>query len=75
MDYCEGGSLRNLIQSEVQLSLVQSLKLIADVLLGLEHAHERGIVHCDIKPENILLNLDTTGWRARISDFGIDCPA
>lgn len=71
MDYCEGGTLRNLIQSESQLSLVQSLKLIADVLTGLEHAHNRGIVHCDIKPENILLNLDTTGWVAQISDFGI----
>lgn len=71
MDYCEGGTLRNLMQSEVQLSLFQSLNLIADILAGLEHAHERGIVHCDIKPENILLSLDTTGWIARISDFGI----
>lgn len=71
MDYCEGGTLRNLIQPKLQLSLVQTLKLIADVLAGLEHAHERGIVHCDIKPENILLSLDTTGWIARISDFGV----
>lgn len=71
MDYCEGGTLRNLIQPKVQLSLIQSLKLIADVLEGLEHAHNRGIVHCDIKPENILLSWDTTGWIARISDFGI----
>lgn len=71
MDYCEAGTLRNLMQSEAQLSLVQQLKLIADVLAGLEHAHNRGIVHCDIKPENILLSLDSTGWIARISDFGI----
>lgn len=71
MDYCEGGTLRNLMQSEIQLSLVQNLKLIADVLAGLEHAHGRGIVHCDIKPENILLSSDTTGSIARISDFGI----
>jgi serine/threonine-protein kinase len=71
MDYCEGGTLRSLMQSEMQLSLFQSLNLIADVLAGLEHAHEHGIVHCDIKPENILLSLDTTGWIARISDFGI----
>lgn len=71
MDYCEGGSLRNLMQPDSKLSLVQSLKLIADVLAGLDHAHNRGIIHCDIKPENILLSLDTKGWIARISDFGI----
>lgn len=71
MDYCEGGTLCNLIESLIQLSLVQSLKIIADVLAGLEHAHGRGIVHCDIKPENILLSSDTTGSIARISDFGI----
>lgn len=71
MDYCKGGTLRNLIQSQVQLSLVQRLKLIADVLAGLEHVHSRGIVHCDIKPENILLSLDTTGLIARIADFGV----
>ena len=61
MDYCEGGTLRNLMESEVKLSLVQSLKLIADILGGIEHTHSRGIIHCDIKPENILLSLDTTG--------------
>ncbi len=71
MDYCEGGTLRDLIESEGQLSPVQGLKLIADILLGLEYAHSRDIVHCDIKPENILLTLETTGWVARISDFGI----
>ncbi|MGK7872235.1 MAG: serine/threonine-protein kinase [Xenococcaceae cyanobacterium] len=71
MDYCEGGTLRDLMESNGQLSLVQSLKLIADILLGLEHAHSRNIVHCDLKPENILLNLETTGWVARISDFGL----
>ncbi|MUL36858.1 serine/threonine-protein kinase [Gloeocapsopsis dulcis] len=71
MDYCEGGTLRSLIQSKIQLSLAERLKLITDVLAGLGHAHSRGIIHRDIKPENILLNLHTTGWIARISDFGI----
>lgn len=71
MDYCEGGTLRDLMESESKLSLVQSLKLISDVLSGLEHAHSRDIVHCDLKPENILLNVDKDGWIARISDFGI----
>jgi serine/threonine protein kinase len=71
MDYCEGGTLRSLMQEDVRLSLPQSLKLVADILAGLAHAHERGVVHCDIKPENILLNVIQTGWDARISDFGI----
>lgn len=53
------------------LTLRQRLKLIIDILQGLDHAHSRGIIHCDIKPENILLNLQPTGWIARISDFGI----
>lgn len=71
MDYCEGGTLRNLMQEDYRLNVNQSIKLIIDILAGLEHAHSRGIVHCDVKPENILLNLTPSGWTARISDFGI----
>jgi len=71
MDYCDRGDLRSLMKSEGQLSLVQSLKLVADVLAGLDHIHSRKIVHRDIKPENILLAQDDTGFIARISDFGL----
>jgi serine/threonine protein kinase len=71
MDYCEGGTLRRLITTNQHLTLRQRLKLIIDILQGLDHAHSRGIIHCDIKPENILLNLQSIGWTARISDFGI----
>lgn len=71
MDYCEGGTLRSLMETHSSLDVGQSLKLVADILAGLEHAHSRGIVHCDIKPENILLTAKTTQWVARVSDFGI----
>lgn len=71
MGYCEGGTLRNLMTEDVSLHPVQALKLIADLLSGLTHAHDRGIIHCDIKPENILLTLQHSGWTAHISDFGI----
>ena len=71
MDYCEGGTLRGLMSEENRLSVPHGIKLIADILAGLEHAHSRDIVHCDIKPENILLNVKPTGWIARISDFGV----
>jgi serine/threonine-protein kinase len=71
MDYCEGGTMRGLMAEESRLSLPHAISLVKDLLAGLDHAHSRGIVHCDIKPENILVQLDPQGWTARISDFGI----
>ncbi len=71
MDYCRGGTLRELMESENKPDPLQSLKLITDILLGLEYAHDHNIVHCDLKPENILLEPQEKGWTARISDFGI----
>ena len=71
MDYCEGGTLRNLIDSYAKLSLLHSLQLVINILSGLEYVHANSIIHRDIKPENILLNLNNNGWTARISDFGI----
>ena len=71
MDYCDGGSLRNLMNREGKLSLALSLKLIINILAGLEHTHSRKIIHRDIKPENILLSQDTIGLIARVADFGM----
>lgn len=71
LDYCEGGTLRGLLDQEVQLSLQEILILIGEILAALDHAHSQGIVHCDIKPENILLSLTPDGWLAKVSDFGI----
>lgn len=71
MDYCEGGTLRNLIESQEKLDPLLSLKLIADILSGLEYARDRNIVHRDLKPENILLEPQKNLWTARIADFGI----
>ncbi len=71
MDYCEGGTLRDIMNFTKMLSVQQCFGLINDILLGLEHAHEANIIHCDIKPENVLLNITANGWAAKISDFGI----
>ncbi|MGA1356902.1 MAG: serine/threonine-protein kinase [Prochlorothrix sp.] len=71
MDYCEGGTLRSLMEGEHPLSLGQSLQLTREILMGLDHAHQRGVIHCDIKPENILLRLKASGWICQITDFGI----
>ncbi|MEM8830490.1 MAG: serine/threonine-protein kinase [Cyanobacteria bacterium P01_G01_bin.19] len=71
MDYCQGGTLRNLMETEKNLDLALSLDLIADILSGLEYARDRNIVHRDIKPENILLESKGNLIVARIADFGI----
>jgi serine/threonine protein kinase len=71
MDYCQGGTLRQLLESKANLSLIQKLGLVQDTLRGIEHIHQRRIIHCDLKPENILLDVTVQGWSAKIADFGI----
>jgi len=71
MDYCEGGTLRHLLEQQDSLRLQEVLNLIIGVLDGLHYVHQRGIIHCDIKPENILLTLQSQGWYSKLSDFGI----
>jgi hypothetical protein len=71
LDYCEAGTLRSILDSESPPTLEEVLGFLLDILAALDHAHQQGIVHCDIKPENILLQLTPGGWLARISDFGI----
>jgi serine/threonine protein kinase len=79
MDYCEGGTLRQLMQQRWPMTdqrsetIGQAVAIVADVLRGLSHVHSHGIVHADVKPENILLRLAPGGWQARLADFGIAC--
>jgi serine/threonine protein kinase len=61
-------SLAFLIGRETRVDEASLLRIAADITAGLAYAHERGIVHRDIKPDNILLQSDGT---AVISDFGI----
>jgi serine/threonine protein kinase len=70
MDYCEGGTLRQYLESG-QLDLKTGLKLVLDILRGLHYIHQRGLVHCDLKPENVLMHLEASGWVAKLSDFGV----
>lgn len=71
MDYCAGGTLRDLLEQKNAFNLGEALLLMRLVLAGLDNAHRQGIIHCDIKPENILLNLRDGGWWPELSDFGI----
>jgi serine/threonine-protein kinase len=71
MDYCEGGNLREWLDTQENICINKVLPIITDILTGLKYAHDKGIVHCDLKPENILLSQDGVRQKAMISDFGI----
>ncbi len=67
MEYVDGVSLRDVL-SEKRLPPVDALKIIPQLCDALEYAHGRGIVHRDVKPENILVGRDGT---VKIADFGL----
>jgi eukaryotic-like serine/threonine-protein kinase len=67
MRYVEGESLYERLQRERRLPLEDALQITHDVAGALGYAHGRGILHRDVKPENILL----AGGRALVADFGL----
>ena len=68
MEYVAGRNLRDYIKAPPGLDVPQVLCVMLQVLDGLHHAHEHGIVHRDIKPANLLIAAD---GRLKITDFGI----
>jgi len=72
MEFVEGGSLRDKMRLYPHgLPLEEALRIIRQIAAGLETAHASGVIHRDMKPENVLLDSDGT---ARVSDFGLALP-
>ncbi len=67
MPFIDGETLRDKLDRESQLGVDEALRIAQEVLDALQYAHEAGIVHRDVKPENILLH----GGHAMVADFGI----
>jgi serine/threonine protein kinase len=69
--YVRGQSLRRLLEESGPLPFARAIQILRDVAAALAHAHQARIVHCDVKPANILIEADT--GRALLTDFGIAC--
>ncbi|MEE0721598.1 MAG: Stk1 family PASTA domain-containing Ser/Thr kinase [Caecibacter sp.] len=68
MEYVRGETLKDYIEKHGHLPINTSIQISFDIGEALEHAHANGIVHCDIKPHNILV---TETGRIKVADFGI----
>ena len=67
MPFVEGESLGDLMKREGQQPLLDSLRIVCEVAEALHYAHDHGVVHRDIKPDNIMI----TDGHAVVTDFGI----
>jgi eukaryotic-like serine/threonine-protein kinase len=68
MEYVPGPTLRDLLNARGHLNPRQALDIIERVLAGLAAAHDAGIIHRDVKPENVLLG---NGTSVKVADFGL----
>ncbi len=68
MEYIDGITLKEYMENERVLSWKDAVHFVTQILRALQHAHERGIVHRDIKPQNIMMFTDGT---IKVMDFGI----
>ncbi len=67
MEYVERGSLEAFLKTQEKISVEQIVACGREVAQGLLHAHAKGVLHCDVKPANILLDQD---GKPRLADFG-----
>ena len=67
MEHVTGRTLRDLLDAQGRLEPQTAAELLAGVAAALDHAHHAGIVHLDVKPENVLLTSDTV----KVADFGL----
>ncbi len=68
MEYVPGTELKTIMRQKGQFSVEEAISLISQACAGVGYAHKAGLIHCDVKPQNILVTPDQ---RVKVTDFGI----
>ena len=68
MEYIDGITLKDYIEKESTINWRETIYFVSQILRALQHAHDKGIIHRDVKPQNIMLLEDGT---IKVTDFGI----
>jgi serine/threonine protein kinase len=71
MELLDGMTLGELIEQRGRLDAIDAVQLMLPIVDALCHVHERGVVHRDLKPDNILLNRDERALHPKLLDFGV----
>jgi tetratricopeptide (TPR) repeat protein/TolB-like protein/predicted Ser/Thr protein kinase len=69
MEFVRGESLRELIQREGKVAPERATEILREMAMALDYAHSHGVIHRDVKPENVLIDQDS--GRAMLTDFGV----
>ncbi len=68
MEYIPGTDLKTILESRGKLNIDEALRLIIQACAGVGYAHRAGLIHCDVKPHNMIVTPDQ---RLKVTDFGI----
>jgi DNA-binding NarL/FixJ family response regulator/tRNA A-37 threonylcarbamoyl transferase component Bud32 len=71
MEYVRGTNLADVLNSERRLPLHRLMNLCSQICAGLSEAHSKGIIHCDLKPSNILIQGSERQESVKLVDFGL----